>query len=66
MKQTCIVVHSYLDFVRLRTHMAQQEMEFEQLCEYTEPGDISRARTKFFHGGTHFLLYTERLHFFRR
>ncbi len=66
MKQTCILVPSYLDFVHLCSHMTTQEMEFVEINEYTKSSDVSRARTKFFHGGAHFLLYTERMHFFRR
>ena len=66
MKQTCIVVSSYLDFIHLRNYMKKQEMEFVPMSEYTKSSNISRGRTKFFHSGAQFLLYTERIHFFRR
>lgn len=66
MKRTCVIVPSYLDFVHLHSHMHKQEMDFVEISEYTKTSDVSRARTKFFHGGAHFLLYTERMHFFRR
>ena len=33
---------------------------------YTKTSDISRARTLFLQGRRHFLLLTERVHFFRR
>ena len=66
MKQTCIVIPSYFDFIRLRNHMTKHEVDFLQLSEYTKTSNVSRARTKFYHGQTHFLLYTERMHFFRR
>lgn len=66
MRQTCIVVSSYYDFLHLRNHMKKQEMDFVGLSEYTKNADISRGRTAFFHGDVQFLLYTERMHFFRR
>lgn len=46
--------------------MKKQEIGFVELSEYTKTADISRGRTKFFHGDAQFLLYTERVHFFRR
>ncbi len=33
---------------------------------YTEPSDISRARTDFYHGRVRYILMTERFHYFRR
>ncbi len=33
---------------------------------YTKVGRISRARSHFYHGRSHFMVYTERLHFYRR
>ena len=66
MKQTMIFVPSYFDFVRLRNHMSREEMNFVPLSEHTSSSDVSRARSHFFHGHTHFLLCTERIHFFKR
>ena len=66
MKQTVVFIPSYFDFVRVRNYMNREELDFGQLCEYTKTPDVSRTRSKFFHGELHFLLYTERLHFFRR
>ena len=66
MKQTVIFVPSYFDFVRLRNHMKREEMNFVPLSEHTSSSDVSRGRSYFFHGHAHFLLYTERMHFFKR
>lgn len=66
MKHVMIYIPSYFDFVRLRNYFKKQEMHFVQICEYTKEKKIVRARSKFFHGETQFLLYTERFHFFRR
>ena len=66
MKRTAIVVPSYLDYVQIKGRMSRLELDYVSLSEYTKSSDVSRARTKFFRGQTHFLLYTERLHFFRR
>lgn len=61
-----IYVPSYFDFVRLRNYMKKEDVNFTQICEYTKENKMSRARTLFYHGGAHFLLYSERAHFFRR
>lgn len=61
-----IYVPSYFDFVRIRNYFKKEEINFTQICEYTKDNKISRARTLFYHGGAHFLLYSERAHFFRR
>lgn len=61
-----IYVPSYFDYVRIRNYFKKEEINFTQICEYTKDNKISRARTLFYHGGAHFLLYSERAHFFRR
>jgi U3 small nucleolar RNA-associated protein 25 len=61
-----IYVPSYFDYVRIRNYMKKEEINFTQICEYTKENKMSRARTLFYHGGAHFLLYSERAHFFRR
>ncbi|XP_014274794.1 U3 small nucleolar RNA-associated protein 25 homolog [Halyomorpha halys] len=65
-KHVLIYIPSYFDFVRLRNYFKKQELYFVQICEYTNEKKIVRARSKFFHGETQYLLYTERFHFFRR
>lgn len=66
MKQTLIYVASYFDFVRLRNYFKKEDLNFVQICEYSKDGKVARARDMFFHGDAHFLLYTERYHFFHR
>lgn len=63
---TLIFIPSYFDFVRIRNYLEDNRYDYEPCCEYTSPSGIARARTQFFHGRTSFILYTERLHFFRR
>ncbi|XP_063918578.1 U3 small nucleolar RNA-associated protein 25 homolog [Zophobas morio] len=66
MKQTLIYVSSYFDFVRLRNYFKKEELSFVQICEYSKESKIARARDMFYHGDVHFLLYTERHHFYNR
>lgn len=63
---TLIFVPNYYDFVSLRYHMMRKDMNFAQICEYTDNAKVARARDMFFHSDVHFLLYTERFHFYRR
>ncbi|VVC91521.1 unnamed protein product [Leptidea sinapis] len=58
MNHTLIYVPSYFDFVRLRNYFKKEDISFD--------GKIARARDMFFHTEAHFLLYSERVHFFRR
>ncbi|XP_035791992.1 digestive organ expansion factor homolog [Anopheles albimanus] len=66
MARCLIYVPSYFDFVRLRNYFKKEEISFTQICEYTTDAKIARARDMFYHGSRHFLLYSERSHFFRR
>ncbi|XP_059487983.1 U3 small nucleolar RNA-associated protein 25 homolog [Neocloeon triangulifer] len=66
MSHTLIYVPSYFDYVRLRNHFNKQDIGFVQICEYSKDAKIARARDMFFHKEAHFLLYSERFHFFRR
>ncbi|XP_063985871.1 U3 small nucleolar RNA-associated protein 25 homolog [Diachasmimorpha longicaudata] len=66
MNHTMIFVPSYFDFVKLRNYFKKEEMSFVQICEYTKEGKVARARDMFFHSDAHFLIYSERFHFFRR
>ncbi|XP_049539639.1 U3 small nucleolar RNA-associated protein 25 homolog [Anopheles darlingi] len=66
MARCLIYVPSYFDFVRLRNYFKKEELSFTQICEYTTDAKIARARDMFYHGSKHFLLYSERSHFFRR
>ncbi|XP_054153501.1 U3 small nucleolar RNA-associated protein 25 homolog [Oppia nitens] len=66
MKRTMIYIQSYFDFVRIRNYFRKEEINFTQICEYTADGKVAKSRSMFFNGGRHFLLYTERFHFYRR
>ena len=66
MFHTCVFVPSYFDYVRVRNWFTKADLDFLEVCEYTKDNKIAKARDHFFHGETHFLLYTERAHFFRR
>uniref|UniRef100_A0A182YQW3 U3 small nucleolar RNA-associated protein 25 homolog n=1 Tax=Anopheles stephensi TaxID=30069 RepID=A0A182YQW3_ANOST len=66
MARCMIYVPSYFDFIRLRNHFKKEELSFTQICEYTTDAKIARARDMFYHGSKHFLLYSERAHYFRR
>ncbi|KXJ71921.1 hypothetical protein RP20_CCG019385 [Aedes albopictus] len=66
MARCLIYVPSYFDYVRLRNYFKKEELSFVQICEYSKDAKIARARDMFFHGSSHFLLYSERSHFFRR
>ena len=66
MFHTAVVVPSYFDYVRVRNWFSKSDLDFLEICEYTKDKKVAKARDHFFHGDTHFLLYTERVHFFRR
>ncbi|XP_053614063.1 U3 small nucleolar RNA-associated protein 25 homolog [Plodia interpunctella] len=66
MSHTLIYVPSYFDYVRIRNYFKKEDVSFVQICEYSKDSKIARARDMFFHTEAHFLLYSERVHFFRR
>lgn len=66
MNHTLIFIPSYFDFVKLRNYFKKEEYSFVQICEYSKDAKVARARDMFFHSDAHFLLYSERFHFFRR
>ncbi|XP_077286205.1 U3 small nucleolar RNA-associated protein 25 homolog [Arctopsyche grandis] len=66
MAHTMIYVPSYFDYVRIRNYFKKEDVSFVQICEYSKDAKIARARDMFFHTEAHFLLYSERFHFFRR
>lgn len=63
---TLIFVPSYFDFVKIRNHFEEQNVPFAGLDEYTSTKNISRARTFFQQSKVQILLYSGRLHHFRR
>ncbi|KAI3631966.1 hypothetical protein MIR68_009802 [Amoeboaphelidium protococcarum] len=74
----CIVVPTYLEFLKVRNWFEKLESDAEQyvdapkplsyvaISEYSSAGDISRSRSHFYHGKRDFLVVTERFHYFRR
>jgi U3 small nucleolar RNA-associated protein 25 len=66
MAHTMIYVPSYFDYVRIRNYLKKECISFSQISEYSKNDKISKARTLFYHGGAHFLLYSERAHYYRR
>ncbi|CAD1469657.1 unnamed protein product, partial [Heterotrigona itama] len=66
MNHTLIFIPSYFDFVKLRNYLKKEEYSFVQICEYSKDAKVARARDMFFHSDAHFLLYSERFHFFHR
>lgn len=66
MAHCMVYVPSYFDYVRLRNYFKKETVNFVQICEYTKEEKVTRARDKFFHSSAHFLIYSERVHFFKR
>lgn len=62
---TLIVTPSYLSFVRVRNELLHREASAAFICEYSRESEISRGRSRFFHGQVKILLYSGRAHFFR-
>ena len=66
MYHTMIFVPSYFDYVRVRNWCQSSDLDFAEICEYTKDKKMAMARDLFYHSEKHFLIYTERAHFFRR
>eukprot|EP00598_Pedospumella_elongata_P007784 CAMPEP_0184985530 /NCGR_PEP_ID=MMETSP1098-20130426/14159_1 /TAXON_ID=89044 /ORGANISM="Spumella elongata, Strain CCAP 955/1" /LENGTH=846 /DNA_ID=CAMNT_0027509619 /DNA_START=67 /DNA_END=2607 /DNA_ORIENTATION=- len=65
-KHTLIVTPSYFSYVRVRNELMKQDANAAYVCEYSRDSEISRGRSRFFHGKNDLLLYSGRCHFFRR
>lgn len=61
-----IYIPSYFDYVRVRNFLRSEGASFVGLCEYTDRGDMARARAYFADGRRRVLLYTERAQFYNR
>lgn len=66
MSHTLIYIPSYFDYIRLRNYMKKEEINFASICEYSSKSEVSRARHFFQKGDKHFVLFTERFHFYKR
>lgn len=64
--RTLIVAPSYFSFVRLRNELLRRQADAAFVSEYSRDSEISRGRSRFFHGKHKLLLYSGRAHFFRR
>ena len=49
-KHTLIVAPSYLSYVRLRNELLRRNVDAAFVCEYSRDSEISRGRSRFFHG----------------
>ena len=63
---TIIIVPHYHDFVKLRNWMDIENKDFEELDEYTDISDVNRVRNMFIDGKIKFLLFSERLWYYKR
>lgn len=62
-----IYIPSYFDYVRVKAHMKNNtKFDFSTIDEYLSQSKVLRARHNFQSGKSKMLLYTERMHHFRR
>lgn len=61
-----IIISSYFDYVRVKEFMHTTKLTWDAVDEYTPQSKLTRARHHFIQGKTKVLIYTERLHYFRR
>lgn len=62
-----IYIPSYYDYLRVKAHMkAHTKFDFGSIDEYSSLSKTTRARHAFATGRTKMLLYTERMHHYRR
>ncbi|KAG5513787.1 hypothetical protein PMAC_000825 [Pneumocystis sp. 'macacae'] len=61
-----IFISSYFDFVRIRNYLNKEEISFTFISEYSSNSEVSKARSYFNTSNKKILLYTERVHYYRR
>ncbi len=66
MAHTLIFIPSYFDFVKIRNYFKKNEISSMHCSEYIDKKSVDRARYLFYHGRVHFMLLTERFHFYNR
>jgi U3 small nucleolar RNA-associated protein 25 len=64
--RTLIVTPSYISYIKVRNELMREEANAAFVCEYSRESEISRGRSRFFHGDKNIMLYSGRAHFFRR
>ena len=66
MDHTLVFIPSYFDFVKVRNWFKFSDLDFSEISEYSKDKKVAKARDEFYHNEKHFLLYTERAHYYRR
>lgn len=61
-----IVAPNYTDFVVLRNYLEKHDYSYVSVSEYTNPSQLGRGRTFFANGKAKIMLYSARLHHYRR
>lgn len=61
-----IFIPSYMDYLRVRNYMDENNYSATWISEYSSVSDLSRSRAYLADGRVKILLYTERLHHYRR
>lgn len=64
-----LFIPNYFDYVRVRRYINQEDsfdIPYVGINEYSSRQEISRARTAFFNKEVSLMVYTERLHFYKR
>lgn len=62
-----VYIPSYFDYLRIKSHMkTSSKVTFGAIDEYSSQSKLTRARQQFALGKIKLLLYTHRLHYFRR
>jgi len=66
MDHTLIFVPNYLEYVKVRNWFKASDRDFCEISEYSKKNRVAKARDEFYHNEKHFMLYTERAHFYKR
>ena len=64
--RTLIYCGSYPEFLACRAALREQGADFVSIHEYSRDSEVSRGRSRFFHGRAPLLLYSGRAHFYQR
>jgi U3 small nucleolar RNA-associated protein 25 len=64
--KTLLFIPSYYDFVRVRLHLKNHNYSFVAVSEYSPKAHVDQSRHFFNNGKVPLMVFTERLHFFRR